>query len=92
MSKAAQQTTTLSTKGQVVVPKAIRQSRKWSPGTKLVVEETEAGVLLKAAPLFPATDIKSAFGCVNYSGPVKTIEEMNAAVLAEARRQHERIG
>ena len=30
--------TTISTKGQVILPKAIRDRRLWKPGTKLTVE------------------------------------------------------
>ena len=47
--------TVVSTKGQVILPKSIRQHRHWAAGTRLVVEETPEGVLLKAAPLFAAT-------------------------------------
>src|SRR6202023_4209586 len=48
-------TTTVSTKGQVILPKAIRQRRHWEPGTRLLVEDTPEGVLLKAAPVFAPT-------------------------------------
>ena len=44
-------TTTLSTKGQVILPKAIRQRRNWQSGTRLVVEDIPEGVLLKPAPV-----------------------------------------
>ncbi|MFV0643715.1 MAG: AbrB/MazE/SpoVT family DNA-binding domain-containing protein, partial [Sphingomonadaceae bacterium] len=47
--------TTVSTKGQVILPKAIRTHRKWDAGTRLVVEETPDGVLLKRAPAFAPT-------------------------------------
>jgi AbrB family looped-hinge helix DNA binding protein len=33
-------TTTVSTKGQVIPPKAIREQWHWPAGTELVVEET----------------------------------------------------
>ncbi len=39
-------TTTVSTKGQVILPKAIREQRRWRPGTRLVVENTARGVIL----------------------------------------------
>jgi AbrB family looped-hinge helix DNA binding protein len=50
MSNAGRLTTKVSTKGQVILPKSIRQERRWSPGTRLIVEDTPDGVLLKAAP------------------------------------------
>ena len=48
-------TTTVSTKGQVILPKAIRERRHWAAGTQLIVEETADGVLLRSAPLFAPT-------------------------------------
>src|SRR5580658_3848144 len=33
------ETTRLSTKGQIVLPKALRTSRAWKPGTEFIVEE-----------------------------------------------------
>jgi AbrB family looped-hinge helix DNA binding protein len=83
-------TTTVSTKGQVILPQAIRRKRHWGPGTKLIVEDTPEGVLLKAAPLFAPTKIEDVFGCLKYEGPAKTIEEMDAAIEAEIRERHAR--
>ena len=42
-------TTQLSTKGQVVLPKAVRERRGWRAGDKLVVEERPEGVLIRKA-------------------------------------------
>jgi AbrB family looped-hinge helix DNA binding protein len=55
-------TATVSTNGQVILPKAIRDQRRWGAGTKLVVEDTEHGVLLRTAPLFAATELGAVFG------------------------------
>lgn len=83
-------TTILSTKGQVILPKAIRQARHWDTGTRLIVEETPDGVLLKLAPAFAAARTEDVYGILKHRGPPKSIEEMDAAVLAEARRRHDR--
>jgi AbrB family looped-hinge helix DNA binding protein len=83
-------TTTVSTKGQVILPKAIRQRRNWAPGTRLVVEDTPDGVLLKAAPVFAPTRPEDVAGMLAYRGPPKTIEEMDAAITAELKRRHAR--
>ena len=40
-------TTTLSTKGQVVIPRRIRKEFEIENGTKAVVESTPEGILLK---------------------------------------------
>jgi len=37
----------ISTRGRVVVPKAIRDKRRWKAGMRLTVEERPDGVLLK---------------------------------------------
>jgi AbrB family looped-hinge helix DNA binding protein len=86
MARTEALTTTVSTKGQVILPKAIRHQRHWDAGTRLVVEDTEDGVLLKAAPLFATTGIDAVFGSLGPVGKAKSIEEMDAAVTAEARR------
>jgi AbrB family looped-hinge helix DNA binding protein len=83
-------TTTLSTKGQVILPKAIRQHRNWGAGTRLTVEETSEGVLLKAAPLFAPTTPDEVRGSVRYSGPPVSLEDMDAAISEEVRRRHAR--
>jgi AbrB family looped-hinge helix DNA binding protein len=79
-------TTILSTKGQVILPKAIRQRRHWEPGTRLVVEDTPDGVLLKPAPVFAPTRPEDVAGMLAYRGPPKRLEEMDAAITAEAAR------
>lgn len=78
-------TTVISTKGQVILPKAIRDLRQWAPGTQLIVENTADGVLLKAVPVFPETELESVFGTLRHSGPALSIEDMNAAIASEAR-------
>ena len=80
-------TTIVSTKGQVILPKAVREQRNWPAGTRLLVENTAEGVLLKPLELFPRTSVDTAFGMLSYKGPAKTIEEMDAAVVAEAVRR-----
>lgn len=80
-------TTVISTKGQVILPKAIRDQRHWAAGTQLVVEDTPDGVLLKPAPAFAVTDIDTVFGALRYKGPALTVDDMNAAIAKEAVRR-----
>jgi AbrB family looped-hinge helix DNA binding protein len=82
--------TIVSTKGQVILPKAVRDRRKWGEGTRLTVEETEDGVLLKEAKVIAPTKPGAAFGMLRHKGKPKTIEQMDRAVLDEARRRHAR--
>lgn len=87
MAKPEPLTTRVSTKGQVILPKTVRDQRRWTAGTRLVVENVEDGVLLKAAPIFPPTRIEDVFGMLRHSGKPLTLEEMDAAVAREARRR-----
>lgn len=90
MASAQKLTVTLSTKGQLILPKSIRQRLRWNAGTRLVVEDTAEGVVLKAAPIFDQASPEEVFGSLKVSGPPKTLEQMDAGVLAEARRRHAR--
>ncbi|ESQ75027.1 AbrB/MazE/SpoVT family DNA-binding domain-containing protein [Asticcacaulis sp. AC402] len=81
-------TTTVSTKGQVILPKAIRDLRQWKAGTRLTVEETQDGVLLRQAPLFATTQIDDVYACLAWNGAPKSLEDMDQGVLAEAKRRH----
>jgi AbrB family looped-hinge helix DNA binding protein len=83
-------TTVVSTKGQVILPKAIRERRRWPAGTRLTVEDTDAGVVLRPAALFAGASVDSLFGSLGYDGPAKSIAEMDAAVAAEAKRRARR--
>jgi AbrB family looped-hinge helix DNA binding protein len=83
-------TTIVSTKGQVILPKSIRRQKHWEAGTRLVVEDTGEGVLLRPAPHFPETKPQDVFASLPVSGPSKSLEEMEAGILAEAKRRHAR--
>jgi AbrB family looped-hinge helix DNA binding protein len=83
-------TTTVSTKGQVILPKAIREQRRWPAGTELMVEDTPQGVLLTERPAFALTRPKEVFGSLPYKGPAKSIADMKAGIAAEAKRRHAR--
>jgi AbrB family looped-hinge helix DNA binding protein len=84
----ATQTTTLSSKGQVIIPKALGATRQWAPGTRLEVHDTPEGVLLRPVaqdrkvPL--AEGLAAILRHLAYAGPVISIDEMNAEVLRQA--------
>jgi AbrB family looped-hinge helix DNA binding protein len=90
MTVAEKPVTTVSTKGQIILPRAIRQKRHWEAGTRLTVEETAEGVLLKAAQIFAPTRPEEVFGSLAYTGEPKTLEEMEAGIATEAKRRHAR--
>jgi AbrB family looped-hinge helix DNA binding protein len=84
-------TTVLSSKGQVIIPKALRVARRWGPGTQLEVRDTPEGVLL--SPTAPMKKVALGSGLaeirrrVAYRGPAVSLEQMDAAVLREAARR-----
>ena len=88
MSVPERLTTTISTKGQVILPKAIRRALRWEAGMRLVVENTLEGVLLKPMPVFVETRPEDVFGRLACNGAPKSLAEMEAGVLAEAKRRH----
>jgi AbrB family looped-hinge helix DNA binding protein len=90
MAVSGHLTTTISTKSQVILPKTIRDQKHWGTGTRLIVEDMEDGVMLKVAPVFPPARPEDVFGSLRYQGKPKTPEEMNAGILAEAKRRHAR--
>lgn len=85
------QTTVLSSKGQVIIPKALRVARRWGPGTKLEVHETPEGVLFKSTVVADKVALASGLAAirreVDYCGPVVSLAAMDAAVLLEAARR-----
>lgn len=81
------ETTKLSSKGQVVLPRAIRSAKAWRKGQQLVVEATPEGVLLRPIKPFPATRLEDVSGCAGYRGPRKSVEQMDAAVATMARKR-----
>ncbi len=90
MSTAERLTTTVSTKGQVILPKAIRRALRWEAGTRLTVENTPEGVLLKPESVFAETRLEEVFGCLVYQGTSKTLEEIDAGVLEEESLKEKR--
>ena len=81
-------TTTVSAKGQIILPKGIRETLRWNAGTRLAVESTGDGVLLKPLPVFPETRPEDVFGSLPFEGAAKSPQEMDAGVREEARRRH----
>ncbi len=73
-------TTTLSSKGQVIIPKPIRTQHHWVSGQQFEAIDTPEGVLLKPAGLFPHTSIDDVASCLDYQGPAKTLAEMEDAI------------
>ena len=53
---------------------------------------TRDGVRLKPAPLFLVTKPDEVFASLPYRGPPKSLKDMEAGIVAQARRRHARDG
>lgn len=91
MAVAKKATTVVSTKGQVILPKAIRDSKGWGPGARLTVESTRDGVLLRPAERpFAPTTFEEVRGCLSGRRKSLTLEEIDNALRAAAKRRYAR--
>lgn len=81
------ETVTLSTKGQVVVPKAVRDRLGWRAGSRLEVEIRGDEVVLRVGSELPVTRVEDLYGCLRYDGPPVSVEEMSATIERERLRR-----
>ncbi len=79
-------TATLSTKGQIVLPKIVRDEHGWVPGTDFEVIPVDDGVLLKPIPAKTLGRLEDLVGCTGYQGPTMSVEDMDAAIRKEAAK------
>jgi AbrB family looped-hinge helix DNA binding protein len=85
--EAEMETTRLSTKGQVIIPKDIRRTTNWRPGQELEVVLTKEGVLLKARSPFPETRIEDVAGCLWRPGMKAKSDKEISRLLRKAIRE-----
>ena len=74
------ETTRLSSKGQLVLPKSIRDADHWTEGTEFLVERVAEGVLLRPLRPVPPTRLEDVIGSAGYRGPARSIGDMQRAV------------
>lgn len=82
--------TKLSSKGQIVLPKAARERKGWGPGTEFAVEEISGGLLLRPLRPFPAAHFDDVFGCLKPRGRPKALREMHQAIAEKVKERHDR--
>lgn len=81
--------TRMSSKGQIVLPKEVREAQGWGAGMEFEVEPQGNVVVLRPARLFAPTTFEEVRGCAGYTGPPVTLEEMDAGVDAGIREMWE---
>jgi len=77
-------TVTMSTKGQIVIPRELRERLGWAEGTRLELHSQAGGVVIRAARSFPETRVEDLLGILPYAGTPKTIDEMDRAIAQGA--------
>lgn len=80
------ETTKLSSKGQVIIPKAVRSSHHWEPGLELIVIDMGDGILLKPKAPFPSSTLANVAGMLKGRVQPKTDEEIQSAIERATRR------
>jgi AbrB family looped-hinge helix DNA binding protein len=81
------ETTRLSSKGQVIIPKSVRRSYRWAVGQEFTIEDTGEGILLRPKSPFPSTTVEEVAGCLKYAGAPKTQEEIEDAIKKGVRER-----
>ncbi|HEX5483511.1 MAG TPA: AbrB/MazE/SpoVT family DNA-binding domain-containing protein [Terriglobia bacterium] len=84
------ETTKLSTKGQIILPKAVRERRGWKAGTRFAAEEITGGVLLRPLRTFPPAQFDDVFGCLKHKGSAKTLAQMEESIARGVKERHDR--
>ena len=75
-------TTKLSSKGQVIIPKSVRNAHHWEAGQELMVVDVGDGILLKPKTRFEESTLDQVAGCLSFEGKAKSLDEMDAAIAA----------
>lgn len=83
----AVETTRLSSKGQVIIPKAVRTAHRWEAGLDFMVIDTGDGILLKPQAPFVATVLSDVAGMLKDKVPKRSDAEIQAALNADIRRR-----
>jgi AbrB family looped-hinge helix DNA binding protein len=79
------ETTKLSSKGQVIIPKAVRSARRWEAGQELLVIDTENGVLLMAKAPFETTELGDVAGMLKDRVEPRTEQQIREAIDRDMR-------
>ena len=79
------ETTKLSSKGQIIIPKWLRDSYRWETGLEFVVIDTGEGILLKPNRPFEPTSLDEVAGSLPDAGQPKTLEEMESDLRRDIR-------
>lgn len=72
------ETVRLSSKGQLVIPRAIREALRWEPGTELIILPSGHGVTIQVKHKKRGKRLEDLRGCIKYKGAPITDEALQA--------------
>lgn len=73
--------TRLSSKGQVIIPKDVRERQQWEPGQAFDVIETKEGILLRPQGTFPETRLEDVAGLLRRGEVSVPVERLNMEAM-----------
>ena len=83
-------TTRLSSKGQLILPKALRDAHDWQAGTEFAIEELDDGVLLRPVKPFAPATVRDVLGSAGYKGPRRSLDDMEQAIVLGVKERRDR--
>lgn len=85
-------TTRLSSKGQVVIPKHVREAHGWTAGQEFEIVETDTGIVLRPRSPFSQTTLDEVVGCAEYDGTRVSTERLTGTyALHKKTRRRQRM-
>ena len=75
------ETVTLSSKGQLVIPKELRRSAKLQAGDQFAVSYVEGEIRLRPLPAPAVTSLDAVAGCLARPGRKRLSEEQTQAAI-----------
>lgn len=78
-------TSRISSKGQVVIPKPIRDALNLESGTEVRFDQMGNGVRLTVVRRRKHSDPRAGYGLARYRGPTVSLEQMEEAVRKGVR-------
>ncbi|MBM4207027.1 MAG: AbrB/MazE/SpoVT family DNA-binding domain-containing protein [Gammaproteobacteria bacterium] len=82
----------LSSKGQLIIPKPVRDAYHWETGQELTLTDTGNGILLQPKAPFAESTLSDVAGCLPYVGKALSIDDMNQAVAEGLKAQFHDCG
>ncbi len=86
------ETVKLSSKGQIVIPKEMRESRHLGAGTEFIVSFDGDEIRLLPVPVFPRTRVEDGAGALAKTGRKRLNDEETERAIAEMLREEDEAG